>query len=142
MSADDESSADALASVQRAFEECRSLTISAEELDRSRSSAQAVIRSGSPVAEQAGIARLVFAADLLGGLVSELSDDPHEFRQLVSRLETDAGIPRLALGAAAVQAIALSRRHGLRLQLAVLTAFAGARTTSVWMLADGGEPEC
>jgi signal transduction histidine kinase len=131
-----------LESVQRSLEECSSLMLSAAQLDRARARAEAVIRSGSPAAEQAGIARLVFAADLLGALVSELSDDPHEFRQLVSRLETDAGIPRLALGTAVVQSIALSRRHGLRLQLAVLTAFSGVRTSSAWVLAEGAEPEC
>ena len=87
------------------------------------------------------IALLDFAGELFAALVVELSENLPDFRELIDRIESVAGIPRVALGhevLRAPQLLQLPTAVSTGVQLTLLLAFANAQAVSLWTLDQDG----
>ena len=87
------------------------------------------------------IALLDFAGELFAALAVELSAHLSELRKLIDRVESVAGIPRVALGhevLRAPQLLQLPTADSIGVQLTLLLAFANAQAASLWTLDQDG----
>jgi signal transduction histidine kinase len=89
----------------------------------------------------APLARLTFATELLTPLAVEFADEPSELARVAERLATMAAVPGLALATSVMRSVALTRLAagvGVKVELAVLLAFSGAQSVSLWCRDDDG----
>jgi signal transduction histidine kinase len=83
------------------------------------------------------MAQLEFAGELFAALAVELCAHPDDLRRLIDRVETVAGIPRVALGREVLRApqlLQLPTGVAIEVQLTLLLAFANANSASLWTL--------
>jgi signal transduction histidine kinase len=90
------------------------------------------------------IAQLEFARELFAALAVELCADLPELRRLIDRVETVAGVRRVALGREVLRTPELLRLPtavAIEAQLTLLLAFANAQAVSLWTEGRAGQPE-
>jgi signal transduction histidine kinase len=90
----------------------------------------------------AALALLGFAAELLGAIAVDLAASRHQADRLIDRIETTAGVPRLALGREVLRTRQLPDLPidvEIEVQLALLLTFTGAQAVSLWTLWPSGD---
>jgi len=90
----------------------------------------------------APIAALAYATDALVAHAVELAAAPDELSGLIERIESRAGLPRLALARGVLGAPGLLRLPtavAIEVELSLLLAFTGARAVSLWAREPDGE---
>jgi signal transduction histidine kinase len=110
---------------------------------RARVRAGEVLEAGGRGDESAAL--LVAAVELLGALKLELLGRGQEAAELIQRLEDLAGLSRRALARETLRApelLALAPTVAIEVQLEMLSAFAGLRTASLWVLDSAGRVNC
>jgi signal transduction histidine kinase len=112
---------------------------------RARERGLAALEGYAAGAEGARTALLVSAAELFGGLGTELADRPEEAARLVQEVEDAFGLSRIALGREVLRApelLALSPSLAVDVMLALLLAFAPLRSASLWIPDAAGRVHC
>ncbi len=123
------------------FERTLGKDVPDDALDRARERAIAARQAPGPPDRAQAVALLGFAADLLVAIVLEPGVSPSEVGAVIDEIEHGAGVPRLALARAALQAPELLRLptpDSLGLLLDLLLAFAALSSLSLWTLGAGG----
>lgn len=113
--------------------------ISADDRRSARAAALALLDAGDGAGLALDLAVLAYAAELLSTIAVELAADPDAARRVIDRLQSDAGLPRIALGRELLRTGRL-RELGVEIAtevvLALLQSFAGAAGMSLWTLDD------
>ena len=89
-----------------------------------------------------GMVRLAYVADLLGAIAVEMADDREATRRLVTLLEGEGGLSRIALGREVLRSgrlLELPAGVSLEVTLAVVLAFAGGEAISLWSAGEDGQ---
>jgi signal transduction histidine kinase len=123
--------------LERVFEECGFVV---PKHARERAAELAIGSLGRSGAT--GIADVIFATELFGGLAVELASDAGQLSALIDRIEHDMGMPRVALGREVLRVRALLELPsavGIEVQLALLLGFLRATAVSLWTLWPAGE---
>ena len=90
----------------------------------------------------AALALIGFATELLGAIAVDLAASPREADRLIDRIETTAGVPRLALGREVLRTRQLPDLPidvAIEVQLALLLIFTRAQAVSLWTLWPSGD---
>jgi signal transduction histidine kinase len=135
-----------LGRLEKLFEDCArpERRVFARARKRAREHALDVLARGSGE-EQVHAALLVAAADLIGALAVQLAASPPDAARLVSALERVGGLARSELAREVLRApevLALPSSVAVKVQLAMLMAFAPLRGVSLWTRDRGERIRC
>ena len=106
-----------------------------------RSRAAVLHRASGEKPDMIPIAALSYAGELLLLIAVDLAADPAHAQRVIDRLDTRGGVPRIALGREVLHSarlLAAPASVGIEVRLALLRAFAGATSVTVWTLPDAG----
>jgi signal transduction histidine kinase len=120
--------------LDRIFEECAGpLLIQRDARRKAHRRALAAVEGSS--SRGGAVALLTYAADVIIAHAVDLAANQPELTQLIERIDSTAGIPRVALARevlGAPQFLQLPSAVALEVQLALLLAFAEAKAVSLW----------
>lgn len=112
---------------------------------RARMRAIEVIEGGGLAADVPRTSLLVAAAELFGGMRTELTASPQDAAQLAGRIEEVLGLGRRALAREVLRSpelLTMSATAAVEVQLTMLTALAPLRSASLWTLDDAEQIQC
>lgn len=129
--------------LRRVDESGAGLGLSPEARDEARSHALRLFESYGRPSDACGLVALGYAAELLSLNAVDLAANPAQTTRLIAQIERLAEIPRIALGREVLRSGGLRDLPlsvAIEVQLALVLAFSGATSVSLWTLPRGGTP--
>jgi signal transduction histidine kinase len=136
--------AQALALVAAVLDEL-AVAIPGEARDVAAENARALLAGAGAGTDAVLLARVAYAAELVGVVADRAAVDATEIRQLADALQARAGVPRVALGRELLRgrpSAELPVSDALHAQLALLRALTGARAVALWSEQTDADPRC